>query len=268
MAWLGHRGRLAELDGFASDTVVESRKRFRESMTIDGNRYIQALPTQSREWNVLPGFIDSVHRRTLEDFINGLWGIGPWVWISDLALAGNMLTPRQSSFQGPIPGAVTRTGAMQDYDGAWAPQTLTAYTGVHDLPWEIDLPPMDYLNVQAHAQGTISTAPQIRVKVYNSYDPNPMKEQIILGEIGATMQNIGAVVALPMGATYATLSIHGMFARMWVTNSHDPSDYVTGQGCPKAVIDTAARGVALLSSCGSIISQMDSVLIREVGDRT
>lgn len=266
MAWLGHRGRLVPIQGMSAESVTESRVRYASRMTLEGHRFAHALPPQARQWEVVPGAMNTVTRRALEDFVRGGWGIGPWVWISDLAERGNLLTPDQALFNAlPTSGAVVRTGPDVDGDGIPVPHTMTAtVANSTPLSWEIDVPPVGYLQVQAHAHALLNTAPHVNVTLYDAAGYE-VGSQLVLGQIGVEPHSFRASVALPASVSYCKLSVHGVFSRLWIGTGTEGTGYVPGQGCPKAIMETFARGTLLLQGCRDHISQGDAFTIKEVG---
>lgn len=264
MAWLGYRGTLVELPAL-NETVKESRNMTREFITVAGNRYAHALPRQPREWNVTAPAMLPRHRTALEQFVSGEWGAGPFVWVSEAAEYGNLLTPGQSSFRGlESTPDVVRTGPTQDSRGEWATSTMTAATVDAHLPWEITTPPVGYVHVHGDASGTFATPPHIRVRGYTEAG-DVVTDDMVTSPHGATPGQFSQLVTLPTTVSHVKLSVRGMFSRLWLTSTPTATEYIPGQGCDKATVQTGGRTPLTAQTCAGLISSSGSFRILEIG---
>lgn len=262
--YLGRIGQLVPVECGAEQVSVAPRYRLESS--VEGRVFAQAVTVARRSWALQVGATSALG--TLQDFVSGAWGPGPFVWVSDEASAGNVLTPAQAEFRVPPPDTAA-AGPRRDSTGEWAATSLlSSYTGaagtrvITDIPVVPGVPVTASLDVSRLPGGA---APRIMLRTITATGGF---NQVTLATGAATegMQRISATLTPDTLAAWARLDIMAdvqYLTRPQVTWTSGPVPFHPGAGCAQAVVDdfssnilSAVRGRPVLSDVSYVVQEV------------
>lgn len=262
--YLGSLGRLVPVECGAEQVSLAPRHRFETS--LEGRVFAQVLPVARRSWAMQVGVASALG--TLHDFVSGAWGAGPFVWVSDEASAGNVLTPSQAEFRVP-PASTASAGPRRGSDGEWAASSLlSSYTGAAGTPVITDVPVVPGVPVTASVDVSrfpAGAAPRIVLRTITSTGAFN-QSVIVAGSAVDGMQRVSATItpdALAASARIDIMSDVQYLTRPQVTWTAGPVPYRPGAGCAQAVVDdmsstilSAVRGRPVLSGVSYVVQEV------------
>lgn len=244
--YLGTLGRLIEIK---CPTSLQSSRSggFSFSTTLEGKVKAQALPGGRRVWDVELGQLTTpADLQTLEQFVAGAWGPGPFVFVPTDALVTNVLSPGVASCD-PAAGMGSNTspdGPMLTPDG-WAARTVRV-NSTNNILWFGD----QYFPVIPGAPMTFAAyllGPDAAARVY-WYDENLNQLTFHTSDVTATSGSVvrsWRTVTPPEGAVSFRVRAVNAFQGAWpsVTWTDKLMPPSPGHGCLQAVVHGGSKGV-------------------------
>lgn len=262
--YLGSLGRLVPIECGAEQVSLAPRNRFETS--LEGRVFAQVIPVARRSWALRIGVASALG--TLRDFVSGAWGVGPFVWVSDEASAGNVLTPSQADLTVP-PSNTAAAGPRRDSAGEWAATSLlSSYTGaagtrvITDVPVVPGVPVTASLDVSRFPAGAAPRMVLRTVTATGGFN----QSALVTGAAVDGMQRISASLtpdALAASARIYIMSDVQYLTRPQVTWTSVPVPFHPGAGCAQAVVGdmsstilTAVRGNRVLSEVSYVVQEV------------
>lgn len=254
--FLGSLGRLIEVPFTSSESVSRS-ERYVESVTVEGVRRVQVVPSSPRSWSVDTTGATATETSGIQGFAVGAWGNGPWHWVSVAAQTGNLLTPRESMLldrAGVSSASVQDAGPVRDSSGGWSGRSVSVsiVSGwvalARGVPVHPDRPFTFSCDVQGNLlPGGVSVAFYDGAGSYvgggSAYAPN------------AGMRRVSLSLAVPAGAVEAYVGVREQTAvatRPQVTWTDKPVPWSVGHGCRSAVVDGLSSDLLVVNGSGPV----------------
>lgn len=264
--YLGTLGRMVEIWSTPS-AQVQAEDRYSFTTTLEGRRKAQVRRNGRRTWSLNSAFADPRESAALQQFADGAWGNGPFVFVSADAPVSNLLTPEVSTC-GPaavFSSSVSASGPMYLGDGEYAARSLVQSNPAAVMYFGgVRTPAVEgrKITVSAWVLGASSAA---RVLWYDlsgalvgsststvtGSDSMPVRSYVTVEP------PLGAVSCL-VGAINATRG-----AQPAITWSDSLLPWGDGQGCDKAVVHGVTRD-QVLAVPGHTYSNV-SFTVSEVG---
>lgn len=246
MMYLGSLGRLIEIQ--CPTSLQDSRSGgFAFSTTLEGNVKAQVLPGGRRVWDVGLGQLTTPQDlQSLEQFSHGVWGPGPFVFVSADAPVTNMLTPGAASCD-PVAGMRSTDrpdGPLFTPDG-WAARSIRS-TDTSQVLWfgEKHTPVFEGQPVTASAYVLGDNA---RVRIY-WYDAAGSQLSTSTSSVSATASGVvrsWVTATPPVGAVSCRVrgvsTVQGAWPAITWTDQLMPRS--SGQGCDRAVVHSVTKEV-------------------------
>lgn len=244
--YLGTLGRLVSLKCPAAQASAVADP-FTVETTVEGRVKAQRRPLARRSWSLDTRVASPREVAALAEFTTGVWGRGPFVFVSADAPVVNLLTPEESSLDpsvlagGPSGGGVLDSPPMLTPDG-WAGRSLLKRDGVfariaERIPVIPGRPVTGSAYVRADAQAAFVRLQFVRAdgsEVSQHNSPTAF----------ASVERRWVTATVPYDAAWANLWVTGsvvQVARPAVTWTAQPFEYGDGQGCKKAVVRPGGR---------------------------
>lgn len=268
-AFLGQLGRLIPIYSNPSMGVSGIPERTFQT-TLEGRLKAQVKPVGRRSWDLSAAYASPGELAALMDFATGIWGNGPFVWVSPTAPSINLLSPEVASCgQAAVVGAgVSVVGPLLLPDGSWAGRSLsnpspspTLFFGPSDVPVIAGnkVTASAYL-VGAGARCGVQFRDAAGAVISSTYSPQSGVAGVVTRLFVTATAPANAVSCVVFGSD-ATQG-----ARPALTWTGELMEWGAGEGCAKAIVEAVDR-TALTGSTLSF-GRRDSDLsftIREVG---
>lgn len=249
MIYLGQIGRLIPLDCAAEETRTTTEK-YTFKTTLEGKRKAQAIPFTRRTWGITAPAGTYTQAAPLADFASGAWGAGPFIFISERAQRGNILSPETAALEkSKIMGAGNAAAVpVLTHDG-WAPTSMSVgasgyWLGAQErYPIILDRP----LTVSVYAMGA---ACRIRVDFLDAAGGVLTNKHSSPVASPTSFQRISLSIPpgnYPQGAISARVYFYNLSAitRPAITYTAQVMPWEQGQGCYKAVVLDGAHTTLL-----------------------
>lgn len=263
--YLGRLGQMVPVECGAEQVSAAPRHQFESS--LEGRVFAQVIPEARRAWQLRIGVASALG--TLSDFVSGAWGAGPFVWVSDEASAGNVLTPAQAGFT-EVPADMVLAGPRRDSDGVWAAQSLrSTYSGaagarvLSDVPVVSGVPVTASLDVSRVPAGA---APRIVLRTVTATG-GFHQSVVATGDAVDGMQRVSATLVpddLVVSARLYIMSDVEFLMRPQITWTASPVPFHPGAGCAQAVVDDLSSTVLSAVRGQRVLSDV-SYMVQEVG---
>lgn len=246
--------------------------------TLEGRVKAQIQPVGRREWTLSATYATPGELGTLMGFASGEWGHGPFVWIPPTAPAINMLTPAAASCDPEAIGepsapnfnsTVTAGGPLYLGEDAYAGRSwlnsnppdamFFGYTKVPVIPGQ-------QVTGSAYLRGAGGVAQLSFYDADNAVMPGTIISTVASTD-GTTVRSY-VTATVPTGAAGCLVSADNasQAARPALTWTDGAFEWGAGEGCPKAIVETADRTALLASTQARDRQYSDlSFTIREVG---
>lgn len=264
-AYLGKLGHLVAL-GCASTERTGSAARYVTRVTVEGRRIAQVIPASPRIWDVSWGIAYPDEMTRLTEFTAGAWGPGPWHWLPEQAVHGNLLTPAESMCLVDQPFMV-RGGPMRAADGSLAASSFIPASPPFwsTLATNIPVLPGRPVTFSADVVGDGETAPQLAVAFYDAAGAS-LSVVYQEGSNTPSVQRVSQTRTAPDGAVSMAVGFRWMVVRACrpqVTWGDVPVPFTVGHGCRAAVLDPAVQDLIHINSKGPLADV--SFTVMEVG---
>lgn len=268
-AYLGSLGRLIPIYSNPSMAVSGLPARSFQT-TLEGRVKVQVRPVGRRSWELSAAFASPGELAALLDFATGVWGNGPFVWVTPTAAAINLLTPEvascgQEAIREPT---ITVGGPVALPDGSVAGRSLlnpdTAqhiFMGLPSVPLILGQP------VTASAY-VIGAGSEVGVQFYDSVGAALTATRSTEKGVVVTATRLSVTAMPPATAVACRVFVAGatQAARPALTWTDHVNEWGPGEGCEKAIVEAVDRE-ALTGSTdfGGRRDSNVSFTIREVG---
>lgn len=273
MAYLGSLGALVDV-GCSAAVDLGAGRPARDVVTLGGRVSTQVGPRVRREWGLrLPRVSTPAQIANIQAFVHGEFGRGPWVFVSEIAMTTNMVTPQGSVFEDlgtPQGGTSANGGPLVLSDGRRSGRSLV----VESPSTQVFLPRVDgvyeYVPVISgqRVSGSIwaqGSSPRLRMRFY---DASLSLLSTVTGSpaVGAGPQVLtveGAIV--PEGAVAVLLVVDGVsrVARPSISWTSRAQGWAIGDGAPMVHVAEVSQAPELLLDARQYIDA--SFVVREVG---
>ena len=264
--YLGTLGRMIGIKCPVSQRV-ESPARYVVEATLGGRSKAQLLPSRDRVWDVALGNVTTAAQTAvLEDFAQGVWGPGPFWFVSTEAPVTNLLTPAAAS------GDASTTVLYGVQGGPWEtpegliPRSVLYPDSPSDVGWRVNVPVLRGHRVTGSAivQGS-------NVRVFLSWytaEGDRISSTASTVTDGSDPVRLSVTAEPPEGAASVRLVVSSSVersARPQVTWTDGPVAWSAGRGCPSAVVLAGGSELVRTDHDGSI-STLESVsfVVQEV----
>lgn len=260
--WIGPLGGLVPIEG--SSTVDTSRDSPITIVTsVEGvKRGIRAFRPTLRTWQMSEPRMEAASLAVLDAFADGLYGLGPWVFVPGTAVVSSVLTPAQSALRN-VSAEFTPAGPVV-VDGVHLPVSLSVsipsgWRGLVDVPVVPGQPVTASVWVQsATGAPIISTGWIIGGSI-------PATESVT-GGAGGAWQRLSWSGVAPAGASQLRLGVRSSVTAVagpQVTWTPAPVPYASGAAAAQVIVHPP--GAKAWGTWGSFRSDA-SYVVEEVGD--
>lgn len=268
-AFLGTLGRLIPIYSSPSMGVSGIPERTFQT-TLEGRLKAQIKPVGRRSWDLSAAYASPGELAALMDFATGVWGNGPFVWVSPTAPSINLLLPEVASC-GPaaaVGAAVSVAGPLLLPDGSWAGRSLSNPYPSPTLPFGPDTTPVIPGGEVTGSAYVVGVGAKVGVQFFNAVGAVISQGLSPLSGAAGVVTRLSVTLAVPALAVacgvYATATTQA--ARPALTWTDSMLEWGAGEGCDKAIVDAVSRDA--LTGSTDIRGRRDSNIsftIREVG---
>ena len=265
--YIGSLGRMVKLP-YVGSQQVQSEERYNFSSTLEGKRKAQVKPRGPRTWALSANHFRPNEHSFLSQFADGVWGNGPFWFLSADALVTNILPPDVVSSS---PRAVTYSstvlegGPVETVDG-WSARSIlnTSPATILQITDRLPVPvvPGGQVTVAAYVSGASSA---VRLYFYNAAGTQISTwASSVTGSVGVMTRSY-RTLTVPSNAVSVMLAAQNTVQACWpsITWSDSLLPFGDGQGCAKAVVHGFSRD-QVLAVPGSTYSNV-SFTVSEVG---
>lgn len=246
MMFLGSLGQLIEIK--CPTSLQDSRSGgFAFSTTLEGNVKAQVLPGGRRTWDVGLGQLTKPDDlQNLEQFSHGVWGVGPFVFVSADAPVTNLLTPAaaESDPTAGMQSSASVDGPLLTPDG-WAARSTRSNDTSHPLWFGTEFTPVVPGQRVTGAAYVLGAGARVRLHWYDHSG----------GSLGTHTSSVAAsdsevvrsyiTARPPEGAVSCRLRAVDAVQAAWptVTWTDDLKPRSPGNGCNRAVVHSVSKNV-------------------------
>lgn len=250
MIYLGSPGRMVGIS-CPAEQRLSTADRFSFQTTLEGRVKAQVRPEGRRVWDLrLPRTSTPSEVAELEAFVRGVWGPGPFWFISADAPHTNLLPPRVAdmfvdAMQPANSSVLVSEGGPVQLGDQWVGQSVVKSNNSGMFFGYSGVPVFEGVRVTGSAWiGGAGGRVRLEFRDANgqrvgsaNYPSDPVSDEFEFRSVS---------VWPPSGAASVRLSTNGAVsraARPAVTWTHDAVPWASGQGCDKAVVHAASREV-------------------------
>lgn len=268
-AFLGTLGRLIPIYSNPSMDVTGIPERFFQT-TLEGRVKAQVRPVGRRLWSLSAAYASPGELAALMDFATGVWGNGPFVWVSPTAPAINLLTPGIASC-GPEASqnaAITVGGPVLLPDGTWVGRSLVnSNTAIQMWFGPATIPVVVGSPVTASAY-VLGAGAQVTLQFFDMAGAVLSTHDSPAAGVAGTLTRLSVTATPPVGSASCRIiaRLTAQAVRPAITWTSQVMEWGPGEGCDKAIVESASREA--LTGSTNIYGRRDSNLsftIKEVG---
>ena len=264
--YLGSLGRMIPIYSTPS-AQLETEERYTFTRTLEGRRKAQPKPIGRRTWGLNAQFADPSEHSLLSQFADGVWGAGPFVFVSADAPHTNLLTPGAASCD---PALITATsfvsngGPAEVEPGVWVGRSYLNTSSSINMAFPARTPviPGRQVTGSAYVRGA---GMKVNVSFWDAADQFISSAGSSGSGSASSWSRLSVTRTPPVNAVrvavYATGAGRG--AAPAVTWSEGVLPWSDGQGCEKAVVSSMSRD-QVLAVAGHTYSNV-SFTVSEVG---
>lgn len=264
--YLGTLGRMIPIYSTPS-AQLETEERYAFTRTLEGRRKAQVKPVGRRTWGLNAQFAEPNEHSLLSQFANGVWGAGPFVFVSADAPVSNMLTPEVSTC-GPaakISSVITLAGPHYLGFGEYSARSLLNTDPSVIMYFGSTRTPVAQGKAVTASAWVSGAGAAVRLFWYDSAGAliTSVTSSVLATSTTTVRSWVTSVppanaVACLVGAVNASRG-----AQPAITWSDTLLPWSDGQGCPKAVVSSMSRD-QVLAAPGYTFSNL-SFTVTEVG---
>lgn len=264
--YLGTLGRLVELWSTPS-AQVQAEDRYSFTTTLEGRRKSQVRSAGRRTWSLSAQSADPRESASLQQFADGVWGPGPFVFVSADAPATNLLTPGAASCDPALIIAtafISNGGPAEVEPGLWVGRSYLNTSGSINMAFSARTPviPGRAVTGSVYVRGAAMKANisfwDAAGQFISSASSSGSGSASAWSRLSVTRTPPANAVRLSVYASGA-----GRGAAPAVTWSESVLPWSDGQGCDKAVVSSSSRDLAVTGMNGTFSNL--SFTVSEVG---
>lgn len=245
MIYLGTLDRMIGMDCPAEQSVSHAG-RVSTVTTVEGRVKAMVVPESGRSWSlgVSAGARQS-ESATLQEFVTGAWGSGPFIFVPVDAPLTNMLSPREAAAL--VPGTAQVGGPVDLGADGWAASSLIV--GDPEATQEIyanvnPVPVVEGRAVTGSAwvrPGFVS--PSLLRLYWRGRDGVGLGTASVSVPAGSGLQRVALTATPPEGAVGVRLVAYKaeLMTRPQLTWTDGLAPWAAGEGCPAAVVHDLSR---------------------------
>lgn len=264
--YLGTLGRMVELWSTPS-AQVQAEDRYSFTTTLEGSRKAQVRRNGRRTWSLNAQFADPRESAALQQFADGAWGPGPFVFVSADAPATNLLTPAAASCDPALiesTAFISNGGPAEIEPGVWVGRSYLNTSATLNTTFPAVVPVLQGVPVtgSAYVRGA-------GMQVYVSFRDaaGAFIQSYSSSESGSasSWSRLSVTRTPPANAVSASVYTRGAgrSAAPAVTWTDSVQVWSDGQGCEKAVVSSSSRDLAVTGMNGTYSNL--SFTVSEVG---
>ncbi|MNW56936.1 hypothetical protein D3C74_346950 [compost metagenome] len=247
---------------------VQAEERHSFSTTLEGRRKAQVRQAGRRTWSLQTSDATTpAEHSLLSQFAHGVWGAGPFVFVSADAPVSNMLTPEVSTCgpEAAYGAHVTNVGELYIGNGVYAPRSLlSADPGSPMYFGGVRTPVVAGVRVTGSAWVNGAGA-RVAVFWYNAAGSFITSNTSTVTASSGTVVRSYVSALPPVGAVSCVVggldTVKAAQPAITWTDSAQP--WALGEGCAKAVVHGVSRD-QVLAAPGNVYSNV-SFTVSEVG---
>lgn len=267
MIYLGTLGRMIGIKCPAS-LSVSSEDRFSFKTTLEGKRKARARPVGRREWDLQTSDATTPEQvAVLQQFANGAWGPGPFVFVAPDAPYTNLLTPEASTCSERNIAYVLfeQGGPWQVSPGVWVPNSYVSADPSNFMPLGDRYYPCIPGEDITGSAVLLGEGSKIGLFFWDANDELISGTYSSESGSAAMAKRLSISMKVPANAVRCGLTASGTSrgaspAITWTSKVQPWSD---GQGCLKAVVSASSRSL-VQTGVGGTYSAL-SYTVTEVG---
>lgn len=264
--YIGSLGRMVKLP-YVGSQQVQAEERYNFTSTLEGKRKAQVRAKGPRTWALSANHFRPNEHSLLTQFADGVWGHGPFVFVSADAPHTNLLTPAAASCDPTLisaPASISNGGPVEFEPGIWSGRSYFNTSPTLSVAFRGKVPILPGVKItgSAYVRGA-------GIRLYVSFWDSAGVNLGAYGSAGTGTASAWTRLLVtrtpPANAVHAEIYATGAGrsvapALTWTDNVQPWSD---GQGCEKAVVTGMSRD-QVLAVVGHTYSNV-SFTVQEVG---
>lgn len=246
MIYLGTLDRMIGLDCPAEQSVSHAG-RVSTVTTVEGRVKAMVVPESGRSWSIsVSAGARQAASASLQEFVTGAWGSGPFIFVPVDAPLTNLLSPKEAAAL--TPGVSSIGGPVDLGEAGWAASSLIVgdpetspeiYANVADVPV---LPGRAVTGSAWLRPGFVS--PSLLRLYWRGRDGETLGAASTAAiPAGSGLQRVTITATPPAAAVGVRLVAYKveMLTRPQITWTPGPVEWAAGEGCPAAVVHDLSR---------------------------
>ena len=246
MIYLGTLDRMIGLD-CPAEQAVSHAGRVSTVSTVEGRVKAMVVPESGRSWSLaVSDAARQSESATLQEFVTGAWGAGPFIFVPVDAPLTNLLSPREASALEP--GISTVGGPVDLGEEGWAASSLIVgdpetspevYANVVDVP----VLPGRAVTGSAWLRPGFASSSLLRLYWRGRDGATVGASSTAAIPAGSGLQRVTITAMPPAGAVGVRLVAYKveLLTRPQITWTDGPVPWAAGEGCPAAVVHDLSR---------------------------
>lgn len=230
-----------------STQSVSHTNRVSTVTTVEGRVKAMVASESGRSWALgLPDGAQQAASGTLQEFVAGAWGPGPFIFVPADAPLTNLLAPGEAAAL--VSGTASVGGPIDLGDAGWAASSLIVgdpetspeiYANTTPVPVLADRP----VTGSAWLQPGSQSASYLRLYWRGRDGAGLGQTASAAVPAGAGLQRVTVTATPPVGAVGVRLVAYQavLMTRPQLTWTNGPVPWAAGEGCPQAVVHDLSR---------------------------
>ena len=188
---------------------------------------------------------------TVQMFVAGDWGVGPWWWLSPWAVGANALTPAGSLLKyADLVAGVSLGGPVQVEGGVWLPSSATASAATSNaiarsatsgiVPCPAGSP--------VSAGLFVSQGQRLRLTFFNTSNVSVGSITSDVAGAGTALRRVTVSGSAPSNTATVRVDVVGIgqVAGASLTFTRKPSPWTLGDGCDQVIVESETRDIDVI----------------------
>lgn len=250
--WLGTVGQMQPIYSTPSMSITAPVER-NYTVTLGGRRFVRQAPRGHREWSMNGNAATADALATVQMFVAGEWGVGPWWWLSPWAVGTNMLTPGGSLLQyADLFAGAALAGPTQVEGGMWLPTSAIASGGTSgaiarsETSNAVPCPP----NVPVTGSIFASQGQSLRLVFFNTTGSSVGSSESSVAPAGPELRRVTTTRNAPPSTASVRMDVEGAgrVAGAAISLTSSPVPWTIGDGCEQAIVESETRDVDVITN--------------------
>lgn len=261
--YLGTLGRMVELWSTPS-AQVQAEDRYSLTTTLEGRRKAQVRSTGRRTWSLNAQFADTRESAALQQFADGAWGPGPFMFVSADAPVTNMLTPDGAACKNIVTSGASLGGPVLCSDGTWSAQSLLT-GGASSVFFQTERMPVIPGSQVTVSGEVLGAGGRVSVSFFTATGAFISTVSSPSSAVAGQMKQLSVTTVVPSTAAAANMAVQNAVqgTRPQLTWTDRVLPWSDGQGCDKAVVSSSSRDLTVTGINGTYSNL--SFTVSEVG---